>query len=77
MRRLAAVLPLQSSGAEDEQEGATAGTMQIYKSRELASNDVADCIDRFYNRTRRRSHLGGVSPEQFEAAHNARRQGLH
>jgi hypothetical protein len=41
---------------------------QIYKKRELALNDVADDIDRFYNRTRRHSHLGGVSPEQFEAA---------
>jgi putative transposase len=36
---------------------------QIYKNRELASNDVADYIDRFYNRTRRHSHLGGVSPQ--------------
>ena len=42
---------------------------QIYKNRELALHDVADYIDRFYNRTRRHSHLGGVSPEQFEAAH--------
>jgi putative transposase len=41
---------------------------QIYKNRELALHDVADYIDRFYNRTRRHSHLGGVSPEQFEAA---------
>jgi len=50
---------------------------QIYRTRELASKDVADYIDRFYNRTRRHSHLGGVSPEQFEAAHKRRRQGLH
>ena len=41
---------------------------QIYKNRELALHDVADYIDRFYNQTRRHSHLGGVSPEQFEAA---------
>ena len=34
---------------------------QIYKNRELALNDVADYIDRFYNRTRRHSHLAGVS----------------
>ncbi len=45
---------------------------QIYKNRELALNDVADCIDRFYNRTRRHSYLGGVSPEQFEAAQKPR-----
>jgi putative transposase len=45
---------------------------QIYKNRELATNDVADYIDRFYNRTRRHSHLGGVSPEQFEEAQRPR-----
>jgi len=45
---------------------------QIYKNRELALNDVADYIDRFYNRTRRHSHLGGLSPEQFEAAQKRR-----
>jgi putative transposase len=44
----------------------------IYKNRELALNDVADYIDRFYNRTRRHSHLSGVSPEQFEAAQKQR-----
>jgi putative transposase len=31
----------------------------------------------FYNRTRRHSHLGGVSPEQFEAAHKPRRLSVH
>lgn len=41
---------------------------QIYKNRELALQDIADYIDGFYNATRRHSHLGGVSPEQFEAA---------
>src|SRR2546430_8463332 len=45
---------------------------QIYKNRELALNDVADYIDRFYNRTRRHSHLSGMSPEQFEAAQKRR-----
>jgi putative transposase len=45
---------------------------QIYKNRELALNDVADYIDSFYNRIRRHSHLGGVSPEQFEAAQKPR-----
>lgn len=50
---------------------------QIDKNRRLAVNDPADYIDRFYNRTRRRSHRGGVSPEQFEAAHKPRRRRLH
>lgn len=46
---------------------------QIYKNRELAIADVADYIDAFYNHTRRHSHLGGVSPEQFEASHRRNR----
>lgn len=49
----------------------------IYKNRELALADVSDYIDSFYNRTRRHSHLGGMSPEQFEAAHKAGRRGVH
>lgn len=44
----------------------------IDKNRELAVNAVADYIDRFYNPTRRHSHLGGVSAEQFEAAQKQR-----
>lgn len=49
----------------------------IYKTRELARTDVADYIDTFYNRTRRHSHLGGVSPDQFEAAHKPLRRSVH
>ena len=49
----------------------------IYKNRELALNDVSDYIETFYNRTRRHSHLGGVSTEQFEAAQKPRRRGVH
>ena len=45
---------------------------QIYKNRELALNDVADYISRFYNRIRRHRHLGGMSPEQFESAQKPR-----
>lgn len=41
---------------------------RIYKTRELARADVFDYIEVFYNRTRRHSHLGGVSPEAFENA---------
>jgi transposase InsO family protein len=50
---------------------------QIYKNRALAIADVADYIGSFYNRTRRHSYLGGLSPEQFEAAHRPRRRSLH
>lgn len=47
---------------------------RIHPSRELALADIADYIDDFYNRTRRHSHLAGVSPEQFEAAHKRGRR---
>jgi len=50
---------------------------QIYKNREPAIADLADDMDTFYNRTRRHSHLGGLSPEQFEATHKPRRPALH
>ncbi|WP_395279800.1 IS3 family transposase [Klebsiella variicola] len=41
---------------------------RIYKTRDLARADIFDYIEVFYNRTRRHSHLGGVSPEAFEQA---------
>ncbi len=41
---------------------------RIYKTRELARADVFDYIEMFYNRIRRHTHLGGMSPEVFEAA---------
>ena len=50
---------------------------QIYKTRELATADVADYIVSFYNRSRRHGDLGGVSPEQFESAHKVRRKRVH
>ncbi len=50
----------------------------IYKDRDTATEDIADYIESFYNRTRRHSHLGGVSPEEFETANRrGRRSGLH
>ena len=41
---------------------------RIYKTRDLARADIFDYIEVFYNRTRRHSYLGGVSPEAFESA---------
>jgi putative transposase len=41
---------------------------RVYKTRDLARADVFDYVEVFYNRQRRHSHLGGVSPEAFEAA---------
>lgn len=40
---------------------------RIYRNRDLATADVADYIESFYNRKRRHQHLGGVSPQDFEA----------
>lgn len=41
---------------------------RIYKTRDLVRADILDYIEAFYNRARRHSHLGGVSPEPFEQA---------
>ena len=39
---------------------------RVYKTRDMARADVFDYIEGFYNRTRRHSHLDGISPEAFE-----------
>jgi putative transposase len=39
---------------------------RVYKTRDMARADVFDYIEVFYNRNRRHSHLGGISPEAFE-----------
>jgi len=41
---------------------------RIYPSREAARADLFDYIEVFYNRTRRHSYLGHVSPMDFETA---------
>ena len=43
---------------------------QVYRTRDLAKADIFEYIEMFYNRTRRHSHLGGVSPEVFETVSN-------
>lgn len=50
---------------------------RIYADRETAVLDVAEYIEGFYNPIRRHSHLSGVSPIEFEAAHRSRRSGVH
>lgn len=45
---------------------------RIYADRETATLDLAEYIDSFYNPVRRHSRLGGVSPNEFEAAHRKR-----
>ena len=39
---------------------------RIYQSREEARAEVFDYIEVFYNRSRRDSHIGQVSPNDFE-----------
>ncbi len=39
---------------------------RICRNRDLATADVSDYIESFYNRKRRHQHLGGVSPQEFE-----------
>ena len=43
---------------------------KVYRTRQLAKTDIFEYIEMFYNRTRRHSHLGGVSPDTFETASN-------
>ena len=92
-RRVVALLPLESPRAEYEPERQLLGhavaesffsslkkeriKKQIYNNRELAIADIAHYIDSFCNSTRRHTHLGGVSPEQFESVHKPLRKGLH
>ena len=49
----------------------------IYKNRELATKDIADYIDSFYNPTRRHSHLSDVSPVTFETVDRRATNSLH
>ena len=39
---------------------------RIYKTRDLCRADVFDYVEVFQNRTRRHTHLGGISPDAFE-----------
>ena len=50
---------------------------RIYKNREIARTDIYDYIETFYNPIRRHSHLGGVSPDDFELAANPRLKRVH
>lgn len=50
---------------------------RIYKTRDLAIEDVLSYINEFYNPVRRHQHLGGVSPDDFEAAAKQPKDGVH
>ena len=49
----------------------------IYKNRALAAADISDYINVFYNQSRRHSHIGGISPDEFEAAFKRKGRSLH
>ncbi|TAN29538.1 MAG: IS3 family transposase [Castellaniella sp.] len=50
---------------------------RIYADQETALLDLAEYIDDFYNSARRHSHLGGISPNEFEAVHCKRESGVY
>lgn len=50
---------------------------RIYTDRDTATLDLAEYIDGFYNPIRRHSYLGGVSPNEFEAAHRRKKSSDH
>lgn len=50
---------------------------RIYSNRDVATLDLAEYIEDFYNPVRRHSYLGGVSPNEFETVHRKRKSGVH
>jgi len=44
-----------------------------FTSRSNATSEIFDFIEVFYNRQRRHTSLGGLSPAQFEIKNNSRR----
>lgn len=65
----------------DRREAGETGSKHLKKridnTRQQATEDVADYIENFYNRTHRHQHLAGVSPEQCEAAAQLQNPGVH
>jgi len=49
---------------------------RVYDTRDEARADVFDFIEMFYNSTKRHSHVGGMSPIQFEADYFLRLQSV-
>ena len=49
---------------------------RIYATRDDARADIFDFIELFCNSQGRHSHVGGVSPRQFEADYFERLQGV-
>jgi len=49
----------------------------IYKTRALATETILEAVEAFYNRARRHTHLGGISPDEFGATFASRWKGVH
>ena len=49
---------------------------RLYTTRDEARADIFEFIELFYNAKRRHSHVGGVSPQQFEADYVQSVQGV-
>lgn len=50
---------------------------RICKNRDQATVDVREYFESFYNLTRRHTHLGGVSPDEFELMAKRNRARVH
>lgn len=50
---------------------------RMYTDHEAAALDVSEDIEGLYNPIPRHSHLGGLSPVEFEAAHRPGRTAVH
>ncbi len=48
-----------------------------YLTRDEAKQDIFDYIERFYNRKRRHSYLGNISPAAFEKRNQSQFQSVH
>ena len=48
-----------------------------YLTRDEAKQDIFDYIERFYNRKRRHSYLGNISPAAFEKRDQSQFQSVH
>ena len=44
---------------------------RVYRTRREATGSIVDYLERFYNRRRRHSSIGGLSPVAFEKQHKA------
>lgn len=49
---------------------------RVFATRDEARKEIFEFIEMFYNPKKRYSHIGGVSPEQFEANYFSKRSGV-